>query len=84
MKVIYLKDYSSSMGTLIDVRHPIDYDKDKICDKSINIYYEKLLNNPSKYLNKNSKYYLMCKKGILSRRTVRMLEMIGYDVTLVR
>lgn len=45
--------------------------------------YEKLLYNPSLYLDKNKKYYFYCKKGIKSKKVVSILEIYGYDVTRV-
>jgi rhodanese-related sulfurtransferase len=83
MKSIKLNDYNFSMGTLIDVRHPLDYNKGHI-NGSINIYADKLLASPSKYLNKNSTYYIICEKGILSLRVVRMLTILGYKAVQVK
>ncbi len=45
--------------------------------------YEKLLYNPSLYLDKNKKYYFYCKKGIKSKKVVSILELYGYDVTRI-
>lgn len=45
--------------------------------------YEKLLYNPSLYLDKNKKYYFYCKNGIKSKKVVSILEIYGYDVTRV-
>ena len=45
--------------------------------------YEKLLYNPNLYLDKNKKYYFYCKKGIKSKKVVRILEIYGYDVVRV-
>ena len=45
--------------------------------------YEKLLYNPSLYLEKNKKYYFYCKKGIKSKKVVSILEIYGYDVIRV-
>ena len=45
--------------------------------------YEKLLYNPSLYLDKNKKYYFYCKNGIKSKKVVIILEIYGYDVTRV-
>ena len=45
--------------------------------------YEKLLYNPSLYLDKNKKYYFYCKKGVKSKKVVSILEIHGYDVTRV-
>ncbi|MDD2505299.1 MAG: hypothetical protein PHF21_03395 [Bacilli bacterium] len=44
---------------------------------------ENLLLNHQKYLNKDSKYYIYCLKGIKSKKVTRVLEAYGYDVTLV-
>ena len=47
------------------------------------IPYQKLIYNPEKYLNKNTKYYFICKNGIKSKEVVSRLELFGYDVTRV-
>ena len=70
------------MGTLIDVSDEITYKENQV-PGSINIPYEKLLLNYKELLNKNSKYYIMCTKGIHSRKVVSILEFYGYDVTQV-
>ena len=83
MKVIEYEKYDESLGQLIDVQHPIDYEK-KHDLRSINIYADKLLLNPKAYLDKNKTYYIMCRKGFLSRKVVRMLTFYGYNVVLVK
>ncbi len=45
--------------------------------------YEKLLYNPSLYLDKNKRYYFYCKNGIKSKKVVSILEIYGYDVIRV-
>ena len=45
--------------------------------------YEKLLYNPSLYLDKNERYYFYCKNGIKSKKVVSILEIYGYDVIRV-
>ncbi len=82
MKRIDLKVYNSTMGTLIDVSDEITYKKNPY-PGSINIPYEKLLLNYKELLNKNKKYYIMCLKGVHSRKVVSILEFYGYDVTQV-
>lgn len=82
MKYINLKDYNTLLGTLIDVQHPLDY-AEKHDPRSINIYADKLLLNHKTLLNKNQKYFIMCRKGFLSRKVVSMLSYLGYDVVLV-
>lgn len=82
MKRIDLNVYNPSMGTLIDVSDEITY-KEKKIPGSVNIPYEKLLLNYKELLNKDSKYYIMCTKGIHSRKVVSILEFYGYDVTQV-
>ena len=82
MKRIKLSEYNPSMGILIDVRHPEDYKEDPI-PGSINIYADKLLMNYKTMLDKNKKYYITCKKGVLSKKVVSMLEFYGYNVTQI-
>lgn len=82
MKRIDLNVYNSSMGTLIDVSDEITY-KQNSYPGSINIPYQKLLLNYKELLDKNKKYYIMCLKGIHSRKVVSILEFYGYDVTQV-
>lgn len=72
------------MGILIDVRHPIDYEKESHHPLSRNIYADKILYNHAKYLNKDSAYYITCTRGTLSRRCVKTLEILGYNVTLAK
>lgn len=82
MKRIKLSEFNKSMGTLIDVQHPLDY-KENPTQGSINIYADSLLMNYKRYLEYNKKYYIICNKGHLSMKVVRMLEYLGYDVTQV-
>lgn len=84
MKVIDIKNYNKTMGILIDVRHPLDYEKEIHHPDSRNIYYEKLIYNHEKYLNKPSKYYITCTRGTLSKKCIKTLEILGYDVTLAK
>ena len=80
MKRLNIKDYYKSMGTLIDVQNPIDYQEYHHPD-SINIPYETLLLNHKTLLSKNNPYYIVCTKGTKSRKAVSILEFYGYDVT---
>lgn len=82
MKSINENDYKKEMGVLIDVQSPISYLKSHN-PFSINIYYDKLIMNHESLLNKNNKYYLICKNGNLSKKAARILEYFGYDVTYV-
>ena len=68
MKTIKIKEFIHD-GELINLEN---YDP-----------YEKLLYNPSLYLDKNKKYYFYCKNGIKSKKVVSILEIHGYDVTRV-
>ncbi len=69
MKTIKLKDKPND-GVFINL------------EKEYNPY-EKLLYNPSLYLDKDTKYYFYCKNGIKSKKVVSLLEVYGYDVTRV-
>lgn len=83
MKTININEYNSSMGQLIDVQHPLDYQK-KHDPRSINIYADKLIMNHKKYLNKNYIYYIICEKGTLSSKVVRTLTYYGYNLVQVK
>lgn len=82
MKRIDLNVYNKTMGILIDVSDEITY-KQNPYPESINIPYQKLLLNYKELLDKNKKYYIMCLKGVHSRKVVSILEFYGYDVTQV-
>ena len=47
------------------------------------IPYQKLIFNPTKYLDKNKTYYFYCKNGTKSREVVSRLELDGYKVVRV-
>ena len=83
MKIIDYHDYNISMGPLIDVQHPLDY-KEKHDPRSINIYSDKLILNHKLYLDKNKPYYIICRKGNLSKKVVKILSFYGYNVSLVK
>ena len=82
MKRISIHDYHESMGTLIDLSDVKTYEKRKR-PGSINLTYDKLMLHYSEYLKKNVPYYILCTKGIHSKRAVAILEYYGYDVTQV-
>lgn len=82
MKRIDLNIYNKNMGLLIDISDPVTFQEKKV-PGSINIPYQKLLLNYKELLDKNKKYYIMCNKGIHSRKVVSILEFYGYDVTQV-
>ena len=81
MKRIKLSEFNDTMGILIDVQHPLDYQKHPF--SKINIYADKLLMNYKSCLDYQNKYYIICEKGYLSNKVVAMLEYFGYDVTQV-
>lgn len=82
MKRISIRDYHESMGTLIDLSDPITFEKRKR-PGSINLTYDKLMLHYSEYLKKGFPYYIMCTKGVHSKRAVAILEYYGYNVTQV-
>ena len=65
---------------IIDVSDKYTYNNGHI-NGSINIHYDKLINNYRQYLNKNEDYLLYCKSGKLSKRAVMILSSIGYKVS---
>lgn len=80
MRTISIDDYNPSMGMLVSLEDKEDFVSIK---GSINMDVDKVLSNPSKYLNKGEKYYFYCQKGLRSRRAVQILGVYGYDVIKV-
>jgi len=68
MKTIYTDEYTKD-GVFINLE--TDY------------YYEELLLNHSKYLNKKDKYYVWCRGGVKSNIVVSKLLDYGYNATRV-
>ena len=67
---------------LIDIRSIEKYNNKHIMN-AINIPLEQLLIKPEKYLDKNEKYYIYCRKGIQSRKLCPILIKNGYNVVNV-
>lgn len=65
---------------IIDIRSKEKYNNNHI-PNAINIEQEKLLIEPSKYLEKEKRYYLYCQKGISSFNVCKILTKLGYKVT---
>ncbi len=64
---------------IIDIRSNEKYNSNHI-DGSINIPYQSLLVDPSRYLDKGEKYYLYCQKGLSSSSVCSILSKLGYNV----
>ena len=62
---------------IIDIRPSFAYNLYHI-NGSINIPKMTLLQEPSKYLNYNNTYYLICDSGINSNRCANILNALGY------
>lgn len=63
---------------IIDIRTVENYNNNHM-PGAINIPYNNLLINPSKYLNKNENYYIYCKHGKTSSGLCRILNSLGYN-----
>lgn len=66
------------MKNIIDIRSRDKYNINHI-PGAINIDYFELINNPSKYLNKEDIYYLYCTSGYTSNIVSNKLNMLGYN-----
>ena len=65
-------------NNIIDLRNAQNYNNNHI-PNAINIPFEKLIANPSKYLNKNEVYYLYCRRGITSLKACKILRNMGFN-----
>ncbi len=82
MKRIAYQDYHASMGTLFDLGDLDVFEKRKK-EGCIHISYDELMLHYREYLRKDRPYFILCTKGIHSKRAVAILEYYGYDVTQV-
>ena len=80
MKTISIEEYNPSMGVLVSLEDSEDF---KPIKGSINMKLSKVIDNPSKYLDKNKTYYFYCLQGTRSRRAVQILGVYGYKVVKV-
>ena len=64
---------------IIDVSDKFIYNEEHI-NGSVNIPYDRLINNYRYYLNKNDTYYSYCNSGKLSKRGVAILSSLRYKV----
>ena len=64
---------------IIDIRSVQSYNNNHIPNAK-NIPLEKLIIEPSRYLNKNDKYYIYCQKGLSSENICSILSKEGYNV----
>lgn len=80
MKTISLDEYNPSMGILVSLEDKEDFISKK---GSINMDVDKILANPSKYLDKSKTYYFYCHQGSRSRRAVQILGVYGYKAVKV-
>ncbi len=80
MKTIRMDEYIPSMGVLVSLEDAENFVSIK---GSIRMDIDKILSNPSKYLDKNKTYYFYCTKGSRSRRAVQILGVYGYKVVKV-
>lgn len=64
---------------LIDVRESYEYEEGTIKGAK-NIPMREIILNSSNFLNKNEKYYIMCRLGQRSLQTCHELKKQGYDV----
>lgn len=62
---------------IIDIRSEQSYNNNHI-EGAINIPYEKLIVNPSQYLDRTKKYFLYCQKGVSSKKVCSILSSMGY------
>lgn len=80
-KVINVNDIDDLIGkiNLIDIREIYEFKGGSIKGAK-NIPMNTLLKDPSKYLNKEKTYYILCQSGARSGLATRTLAKQGFDV----
>ena len=76
---IGVEDIYKNNRIIIDIRAAYQFVNHHI-DKSINIVENKLLLNPSYYLDKNNEYVIYCEYGYRSSKVASYLNNLGYKV----
>ena len=69
---------NASKINIIDIRNPKQFRKKSI-DGSTNVPFTDLILNPTKYINKDEKYYILCELGTWSVVAIKELEKKGYS-----
>jgi len=77
ISVMDLKKIISSVN-IIDIRSVANFNNNHIPGAK-NIPFDALIISPSKYLNKQSSYYIYCQKGQKSLKTCQILNSLGYN-----
>lgn len=77
-----MNDFLNLSGSIniIDIRSVEKYNNSHI-PKAQNIPYEKIIVNPDNYLDKNTRYYIYCQRGLTSYKVCQILSNLGYKVT---
>lgn len=78
MNSINLNSYNVNMGILIDIRPKYEAINNPI-NNAINIPYDELIFNHSKYLKKGETYFIVCSGGVKSKKAVNILSVYGYN-----
>lgn len=80
-KVIHVNDLDNLIGNieLIDIREVYEFRGGSI-QTAKNIPMGNLISEPSKYMNKDKTYYILCQSGGRSGMTTKELTKLGYDV----
>lgn len=81
VKNIDINNLDEILGSinLIDIREVYEYEEGTL-KTAINIPMGKILEYPEEYLNKDEKYYIMCRSGARSLNTCLALKKEGYQV----
>ncbi|MEG0297332.1 MAG: rhodanese-like domain-containing protein [Clostridium sp.] len=78
---IYVNEIDDLIGeiNLIDIRERHEFRAGSI-KSAKNIPMDNFLDNPEKYMNKDEKYYILCRSGSRSDSACRILRKDGYNV----
>lgn len=79
---ISMSDFLNLKGNIhvIDIRTKEKYNSNHI-PSAINIESEKLILKPDEYLDRNTRYYIYCQRGMSSYKVCQILTSQGYKVT---
>ena len=79
----FFKHYQTKNNfKIIDIREFNEYEKYHI-KNTINVPFELLMNKHYLFINKSTRYYIICDNGDKSKMVTDYLESLGYDVVYI-
>ncbi len=82
MKSVHINDIKSHLKeiNLIDIRESMEFIELPKLAEAKHVPMLTLVQNPEKFINKETSYYLICRSGTRTAQVTEYLTNLGYDV----